>query len=179
MSIEPIKIELSLPDNLYGKREAIREFIVKEFLKEKSGEGTGELSSKYSYVVEKNDNDYLFLARPAYLNKGMDFIVCFKNERFENKKGKKSNRPSHNNIIDDLITKKLENIKLYEKLLVEITKIYNCEKEREEDWLDLKFEKGFNLFVLLKSIKWLLIEQDVTYWNFSGRNKLYSEILKV
>ena len=33
--------------------------------------------------------------------------------------------------------------------------------------------------MICKCIKWLFIEQDITYWNWSGRNMLYNGIKNV
>ena len=32
-----------------------------------------------------------------------------------------------------------------------------------------QFESGFAVDHILKTIKWLFIEQDIRYWNYSGR----------
>ena len=34
------------------------------------------------------------------------------------------------------------------------------------------FHKGLTLEMLLKILKWLFIEQDITYWNYDGRQML-------
>ena len=38
---------------------------------------------------------------------------------------------------------------------------------------------GWDYEVLLKLLRWLFIEQDVTYWSGNGREMLYSAILSI
>lgn len=33
--------------------------------------------------------------------------------------------------------------------------------------------------IILLAIKWLFIEQDITYWNWSGRNMLYNQLIEM
>jgi len=37
----------------------------------------------------------------------------------------------------------------------------------------LSFKKGLTSETLLKTLRWLFIEQDVTYWNYDGRMMLW------
>lgn len=82
--------------------------------------------------------------------------------------------PSHNDVIEDLIKKKDSNPLEYEKVKIIIDKLYKCQQIDEDVYANLSFSTGFPIEAILKSIKWLFIEQDVTYWNWSGRNMLYS-----
>lgn len=41
-------------------------------------------------------------------------------------------------------------------------------------YINLHFNVGQPIETILKVVKWLFIEQDVTYWNWSGRSMLYS-----
>jgi hypothetical protein len=34
------------------------------------------------------------------------------------------------------------------------------------------FHQGFPVEMVLKILKWLFIEQDITYWNYDGRQML-------
>lgn len=40
----------------------------------------------------------------------------------------------------------------------------------EYEMLDIEFSAGLPADHILKTIKWLFIEQDIRYWNYSGRN---------
>lgn len=43
----------------------------------------------------------------------------------------------------------------------------------------LTFQTGYTAELLVKVIKWFFIEQDVTYWNYSGRAKLLHAIQNI
>lgn len=161
--------------NVNGNRKQIREAVIKKFLKEEPGTGTGENCSKYRYDVEEiSDGSKVYLRRPAPLNKGVDFEVHVENVWF--KKRGRVHMPSHSDIIHDLIDKKNYNFDEYGKVITIINKLYNCELVKEEEFRNINFDLGHSIEVILKSIKWLFIEQDVTYWNWSGRAMLYSKL---
>lgn len=164
-----IEIYLTLEENT---KEKYREKLILEFLKEKSGNGTGEKSSKYIYYVESLANQKrVYLKRPALLNKGMDFTVHLEDTIFHT--GSNKNRPRHIDIIEDLKLKKKENELAYLKVKEILEKIYNCQSILNSNYQYLKFSSGVEIEGIFKIIKWLFIEQDVTYWNWSGRNMLY------
>ena len=163
-----------------SSRQEIRSKLITTFLAEEPGTGKGDNASKYRYFVEKlSDGSKIFLERPARLNKGMDFVVNIENFIFysdkPNKKGKfaKIPAPAHHNILDDLKEKKLSNPSEYKKLRAEIDNIFNV---RPYTHKNIKFKSGLPVEILLNLIKWLFIEQDVTYWNFSGRSMLMEGI---
>ncbi|MCL1916164.1 MAG: hypothetical protein FWG17_05620 [Desulfovibrionaceae bacterium] len=166
----------SLPLYVQGTREQIRIEIISAFLKETPGTGRGENTTKYIYEVETTTaGEFVTLHRPAPLNKGMDFTVHASHTRFVSGRRRLTN-PSHRNILDDLLIKQGENPQQIAIILSFIEKIYKCE---DFDWSTIKmlnFTTGVDLELILKIIKWLFIEQDVTYWNWSGRHMLYSSI---
>ena len=41
------------------------------------------------------------------------------------------------------------------------------------------FQSGCPVDMICRCIKWLFIEQDITYWNWSGRNMLYNGIRSI
>jgi len=169
------RIGIELPTN----RRDLRKTIVEWFLNEEPGTGKGENTSRYTYNVEKlSDGQVVFLRRPAWLKKGFDFTVNVNNTNFNiNIVGKKATRmPSHNHILDDLRKKKDENINNYKRLLIEINKIYNCEQNID---YTIDFETGYASDLILKSLKWLFIEQDIRDWNYSGRVMLYEGIKNI
>lgn len=171
---DPITLELS---NSIGRRE-IRKFLINEFLKEEPGKGTGDLASKYTYYVEELSNgNRIYLTRPAGRNNGMDFIINVQGIYFLSRSGKRRLKsPAHHNIETDLIKKKSESPRKYKKLYNLICKIYNCDNINFEDLP--KFKDGYDVELILKVLKWLFIEQDVTYWNNSGRIMLMSSLPK-
>ena len=60
-----------------------------------------------------------------------------------------------------------------------IDSVFNC-KEIESEWFDeFSFTTGKSVELILKVIKWFFIEQDITYWNYSGRNMLMNGIREI
>lgn len=156
-------------------RRTIREQVVQAFLSEEPGTGTGELCSIYLYEVERlQDGKTVFLKRPGRLNKGFDFEINVTDTNFGERR--RTTMPSHANIFADLKQKQEENSAEFAKVLGIIRRLYDCENVPCADMQALRFTAGFPCEMILKSIKWLFIEQDVTYWNWSGRNMLYSGI---
>ena len=144
-------------------------------MKEKPGEGKGELCSHYIYFVEElQDGNRVFLKRPAVLNKGFDFTVHIENQNFG--KNRSTTMPSHKVILHDLAKKKKENPKQYKIVDGLIDDYFECRELDMDVVKKLKFKKGYPIETILKAIKWLFIEQDVTYWNWTGRNMLYDAI---
>lgn len=169
------RIQTVLPDN----RRDIRKTIVEWFLDEEPGTGKGDNAAKYTYNVEQlNDGQVVFLRRPAWLKKGFDFTVNVSDTNFNlSIEGKRSTRmPSHDHIIDDLRAKKEENAVEYNKLLIEIDKVYNCRNDID---YNLHFDTGYAVDLILKSLKWLFIEQDIRDWSYSGRVMLNEEIKSI
>lgn len=79
-----------------------------------------------------------------------------------------------------LLSLKKENINDFNLMMKAIEEIYNCKDSI--DILNLNSYKSLNdkridgleYETILKVIKWLFIEQDITYWSFSGRSMLYN-----
>lgn len=170
-------IEKHLDISNIGSRKRIRERVVYEFLEEEPGSGSGDLSSKYRYHVETlEDGKRIVLTRPAYLNKGFDFVVRVEGINFNTKGARLRDNPNHPDIIEDLVRKRAENPKLYGELFGLIQKVHACEEVTRNDYSHLYFETGYATDLILLVVKWLFIEQDITYWNFSGRNMFMSKI---
>ena len=153
-------------------RAQLRSELINLFLKEKPGTGKGELTSKYIYIVKSFSSNDVFLKRPAQFNNGFDFTLNVSDINF-NPAGRATTRPTHGNILDDLELKRGENDKLFNKLMKEVDNIYNCLTPSK---LNFEFKSGLNSEILLECIKWLFAEQDVTYWNYSGRAMFYGAI---
>ncbi|MDE1869315.1 MAG: hypothetical protein KGH60_05130 [Candidatus Micrarchaeota archaeon] len=157
-------------------RKELREGAVNKFLSEKGGywkDGKKHVTM-YRYNVETLKNGKrVFLLKPTFLNKGIDFQVWI-----EDFKGKDSARPSHKDIIEDLKLKKHENIEEFVELMKLINKVYDC-TDPDDLRYNLDFKKGLSVELILKALKWLFIEQDITYWNYDGRGMLKGEIDKV
>jgi hypothetical protein len=158
-----------------GDRASIRSQVIMRFITEKPGTGKGDNSSKYIYEVETTKDGYtVILKRPARFNKGVDFTVHVEGIRFRQKGT--VDMPNHSDIINDLSRKKENNPLEYEKVKTVILKFYNCQSVKKKEIENIKFFVGYPIEAILKSIKWLFIEQDVTYWNWSGRSMLFSAL---
>ena len=194
MTIYPtrdIEIELSdeeikgdLIQNHERNRSNLRKKALSEFLKEKAGDGTGDLTSIYRYNVETlKDGNKIYITRPAVLNKGFDFIIHVSGYKFSNNK----DNPTHVDIFNDIrhkiaFVRREQQNKLKADLFSHIEKIFFCVnvqavteniKLADKSFYQLP---GFTLEMLLKIIKWFFIEQDIRYWNWSGRKKFMNEI---
>jgi len=177
-------------DNLEISRKKIRDEIVDLFKIEKAGNGKGANSTKVIYCVEKTLNDEIvYLQRPAYLNKGFDFTVNVKNYKFKAPTEKNPNRlthtPRHDSIFYLLDLIKNTNNTDFILMIEAIEKIYYCEepnlilKENKFKLLNNKYIDEIEYETILKVIKWLFIEQDITYWSFSGRKMFYDGLKNV
>ena len=156
-------------------RRSIRKQLVESFLEEEAGSGTGENCSVYRYYVETLQNGKrIYLKRPARLNKGFDFEVNVEGTLFGTTR--RTQLPSHSSIHQDLLLKLAENVGEFNKMVALINRIYNCERVDDSEMVELKFDCGYTAETMLKAIKWLFIEQDITYWNWSGRNMLYNKL---
>lgn len=167
---------ISLVNHLFSSNRAgIRNEIVNIFLAENPGTGKNELTSRYRYITKVIGNHEVYLSRPAQFNNGFDFTLNVSNINF-NPDGRATTRPTHQNIFDDLKLKKEANIELFVELRIQIDKIYNCEEPTQTQF---NFGAGLDSEILLECIKWLFIEQDVTYWNYSGRAMFYGGICEI
>jgi hypothetical protein len=170
----------TIPFHLEARtREVFRRSLVMAFLDE--APGNGNETSKYQYTVETTAaNKTICLKRPANLNKGFDFEVRVPGESFthvdKNGRVSHSERPSHKNIFDDLRAKKAEDPAQYQRLRAIIDRVYNCDLIQDNEFAAFSFQSGYPAELIVKCIKWLFVEQDVTYWNGKGRNMLYGGI---
>lgn len=123
-----------------------------------------------SYVVDKlDDGTPVFLIRPAWLNKGYDFKVCV--EGWD----KSANpAPSHEEIYSDLYWKReQDDTEPFKALCEAVLDIHEGASPSEvlEKYSDrFEFTVGRTPEALLKPLPWLFIEQDIRYWNYTGRN---------
>jgi hypothetical protein len=167
-------VKLSLASN---SRAELRRVIVNAFLDEKKGywKKKTQVVTRYKYFVEKlNGGNRIYLLRPTFLNKGIDFQVWV--EKFD---GEKDKRPSHRTIIEDVKEKLKESPTQKKALIAAIERVWNCEDpDKVLSETPLKFKKGLSAELILKALKWLFIEQDVTYWNYDGRMMLWRGIQK-
>lgn len=168
--------EITEKFNNTGTRNSVRKKVVMKFMDETKGNGKGALASNYKYYVEKLDSgNKIYLKRPAWNYYGFDFIVCIENYVFSN--GKEN--PKHDDIIQDLHNKKNQNSKKYSLLYEEILNVFNCNKIKTNINEKIQYTTGFTAEMILKTLKWFFIEQDIRYWNYSGREMLMKAINEI
>ena len=170
---EYIPHEITLVIRGRSRRE-LRDTLIHEFLKEDGGyvKDGKKYVQVYKYYVEKlSDGNRVFLQRPAHLNKGMDFQVCAEGYlKFRNGNVKP---PSHQDLFNDLNLKTAKDPKKIKQLHELMDRVWNCEEP--DDVLKstkLSFKSGISVEMFLKILKWLFIEQDMTYWSYDGRGML-------
>ena len=132
---------------------------------------------QFWYPVEKLSNGrQLFIKRPGGLQKwNFDYKVNVE-EDFGLGKG------THREISLDFENKSQENNKKYPKLLEALTKLYECNNDVDNILkiipdIESSFQTGAKVDILLKVIKWMFIMEDIVYWNFKGRTKLYEHLM--
>lgn len=160
-----------------GERNTIRMRLVHLFAKEKPGKGKKDLASRYIYFVETLQNgSRIYLQRPANLHNGFDFLICIEKYNFAATGKRKRNYPKHEDIINDLKIKKSENLEMYRELYAILKQVHSCHEISDESYASIQFHQGFPVDMIIKIIKWLFIEQDIRYWNYSGRDMLWSGV---
>ena len=160
-----------------GTPNEVRMRVVEKFSQEAKGRGKQNLASRYTYYVETlSDGNRIYLRRPAFLHNGFDFLVCVENVNFSTSR-RKRNAPTHEDILTDLKIKSTNEPELYKEIYSFIQKTYNCQEVTDAQLLSLNFTSGkFSAEMIIKVLKWLFIEQDIRYWNYSGRDMLFSNI---
>ena len=160
-------------------RNEVRMRVVNQFSEEVPGKGKGDDASRYKYFVETiDDGRRVYLRRPANLHNGFDFVVHVEDTNF-NIDGRKRTNPKHDDIIKDLENKYSEDELKYKQLYELMKKVYLCEDMDEYSYESVYFSDGYSVDMILKVLKWLFIEQDIRYWNYSGRDMLWQSIQSI
>ena len=160
-------------------RVAMRRELISVFLKEDPGNGNGNAASRYRYDAESYGEYSIFLKRPTRLNKGFDFTVNIEGMYF--RKTRKYSNPSHQDIFDALAGCKENYSDEYHKVSLAIRDIYLCNAcniENINAWFYDYNGQPHPIQVVLLAIKWLFMEQDCAYWNYSGRAMLFTELTR-
>ena len=153
-------------------RKQTRDFVINAFLKELPGTGKGPNCSKYIYTAELIAHSSILIKRPAALNKGVDFTDHVSGKRFR-KRGS-VDMPSHADIILDLDQKMKADSASYKGIKSLINDVFNCKYVSQIQCRKCNIVAGkLSTTEAIMAIKWLFIEQDVTYWNWSGRYMLF------
>ena len=162
------------PDTELERRRHFRKKLVLGFMAEEAGRGKRELASRYHYHVETTlHGTEIYLGRPASLNKGIDFTVNYTTYRCPSKGGKRLvNGPSHQFVVNCLAEIEENQPELMPYVETMLRRYYRClpgGQWRHES--DSEYSKLAE--IVCKSVRWLFMEQDLAYWNYSGREMLY------
>ena len=153
-----------------GNRNEVRMRVINKLSEEIPGTGNNDNASRYIYYVETlSDGSRVYLQRPANLHNGFDFLVCVENTNYAPPNMRKRNYPKHEDLHEDLLKKRAENKTMYNRLYDILFKVYNCHDVDESEYSNITFSTGLSVEHIVKTIKWLFIEQDIRYWNYSGR----------
>lgn len=169
-------INYSLP---LGDRISMRKNLIQTFLCETPGTGKGDNASRYQYNVEQFSNYYIYLKRPTQLNKGFDFTVNIHGLFF--KKNRRYSNPTHQDIISALTNCKINFPYIYPIIAQKLQQIYNCNPvsltPSGAAFCDYANDEH-PIEIILLAVKWLFMEQDCAYWNYSGRAMFYGVLQK-
>ena len=160
-------------------RSDIRYEVINWFLDENAGTGVGKNATSYYYTIETYDEYTIELHRPVSLNKGFDCTVNVTGMMF--KKIRCHSNPSHNDIFSALTYCRNQHVTHYDAVIKPIlNQIFNCHNvilspASVGSFLDYNGD-SLPIEIIILCVKWLFIEQDITYWNWSGRQKLYDEL---
>ena len=161
-----------------SNRNDVRREVCNWFLEEEPGTGKGSLCARYHYTVENYQDYSIILKRPTGLNKGFDFTVNVSGMYF--KKNRCYSNPSHNDIFTILSSIKDKIGADYIIVKNIINEMFSCSQYELNDVEGITFmdhlEVERPIAIILLAIKWLFIEQDITYWNWSGRNMLMNSL---
>ena len=169
---EVIEIKGFLP-----RHEIVRE-VVNTFIdtgNQQRGKGV-----KFRYPVENlaSVNKQLFIFRPGGLKWNLGFKV-------EAPKELGLGRGTHDEIKSDFHNKKQENPQEFSVLSQALTAIYECSENDVDQLLKIypsletSFQTGAKVEILLKVVKWMFIMEDIVYWSYEGRAKLYNAVKEV
>jgi len=123
----------------------------------------------YAYEVETmTDNSAIYLLRPTW-KRGMDYLVVYKS------KDGSIHGPKFEDVDADLAAKKKAEPKLFESLLESAAEVHRGNDPMETlahfpaisgcSWVGMPVEN------VLKTMKWLFIDEDIKFWGHEGRDK--------
>ena len=118
------KNEITIWFSNKGSRNEVRQRIIDVFIKEAPGKGSRDNASRYIYYVETlSDGNRVYLERPANLHKGFDFSIHDENTNYASPSQKRRNSPKHDDLAQDLKSKKTKTEKKYARQYENIKQI--------------------------------------------------------
>lgn len=157
-------------------RSEIVQKVVNTFINTERGQMRP--GTTFLYPVENLPKGQLFIRRPGGLQKwNFDFKVLVPEELG-------LGRGTHAEMLAYLKKTKKETPRKFKALLQALTEIYDCSRN-DVDKILKKYsvlkdspKKGASIEIFLKVIKWMFIMEDIVYWNYKGRTKLYEALLE-
>lgn len=164
--------------NFYNQVDGLSAKQIRDLLLETwKAESLGTL---YRYFVETlQTGKRVYLERPGQLNKGCDFVIFVEDFiLFANGNDKP---PRHRDLINDLASKSNLNRAQFLQLRSLIQDVYNCNPMQPilVQASTLPVNTGWPHELVLKAVRWFFIEQDLTYWNRTGRAMLWNAIQNI
>jgi hypothetical protein len=169
---------------LTSAEESQRRGIRRQLLEEAADEqpGAHDRTAVHSYAKETlSQGTGLVLVRPARKNRGLDFTI-----EVLRLPGKPARwYPSLNALFADIEAKLDERPDLARPLFEAIDGVWRCRDVDEV--VRVALDRGLGNYspgslpidVLLKAWKWMFIEQDFTYWLYSGRVRPMNHIRRI
>jgi hypothetical protein len=167
-----------------GDRKEFRKALIGAFVDEEPGTGTGQDCTRYIYEVDTSPSGHTIeLHRPAFLNKGIDFTVRCLSIVFNDKNPHWRHVPTHSDLIEALGSLKSRFPGRYSDVSASLNRVYRCQGRVNLGAIaDLEAEPsvigamGCPADAAVLVAKWLFAEQDLTYWNNSGRAMLFNKL---
>ena len=152
-----------------GSRNEVRMRVVDALAAETPGTGNGEDASKYIYYVETLNSETVFICSDQQIFT-TDLISSYalKTPTMLCRGSEEGTSPNTKTWL--WIYKKAENEEMYARLHGLLRRVFECEDVSDDEMEAIHFSTGLPVDHILKAIKWLFIEQDIRYWNYSGRN---------
>lgn len=164
-----------------GDRATMRRSLVEAFLEEAPGTGRGAGATRYTYVVDTSPSGHdIELYRPAQLNNGFDFTVRVPSLVVSDLRAPWCSVPRHDDLKGLLHQLASQDLARYAAVQDAIHKVWLCEPVGGEladlsTFVATATCPGANdcpADTVVLIAKWLFAEQDLTYWNQSGRAML-------
>lgn len=183
MPYERIRITRSF----VGDRPTLRRALVEAFLEEEPGTGKRENTTRYTYVADTSPSGHdIELHRPALLNNGFDFTVRIPSLKISDLRAPWCSVPRHEDLEVLLHQLLSQDVAQYALLQDTIIAAWRCEPIDAQladlqSFIASPVTQGLSecpADVVALMAKWLFAEQDVTYWNQSGRSMLFQALIE-
>jgi hypothetical protein len=85
--------------------------------------------------------------------------------------------PRHADILEGLTCFKKLKPRVYSRRVQPVLRsVFDCELVAQKTLPPHRLPSGLSVEALIMCTKWLFIEQDITYWNWSGRQMFFDKL---